>query len=416
MMRSALLFSLSFFLFVADGFAQAASGTVFLTNWPPALQAAVPPGADDDTRYPYDVLPFLDTLALSYTYGVEAAAPAMDFTLAWVPGAYGVYDNRLVEASALPEDLRLVDLTLRADVVSEGEAVALLRLVLEDLALPPAPAAYDFQLDAPTWGTLFEATSAAGARALFDVGFTLENLYIERVGFATYVPQEAEVIFVPRYIPPRVGIWIDEPYPPASGKRARGAKPKKPREGIGRRLPRPTKEKQAETDDARDDGEARPARRSTKSNEPDRDDEDDDTELLPAALAGLAMVGALAYAGGTIGVYGHPEAPFGLTSGLVRRRGGVLAQLAANEGVFGADEPERLVGKVMVFYGVLRAPVQPAFGLGVVATEAGDAVTWAPSFSAGAVLNLDQFFFYGGYDFEARGIELSLAFNFRRLR
>lgn len=413
-MRLATLLSL-LLLFCTQSLAQTAPDTITLTTWPPELQGATP---DDETLYPYEVLPLLDALTLGYAYRIEKERPAMDFTLAWTPGAYGVYDNRLVEAADLPEDIRLVDITLRADVISEGAAVAVFRLELADLALPPTPEIYEFELDAPAWATLFEETSAAGARALFEAGFTLANLRIERAGFEEFVEedQDGQIVFVPRFFPPRTGIWIGgDLYPPAPGKRSSGvAKPKKPREGIGRRLPRSTKTKGDETADARDDGEVR-SRRRTKGEEPGKDDdEDDDTELLPAALTGLALVGALAYAGGSAGYYGHPEAPFGLTSGVVRSYGGLLVQVAANEGVFGSGEPERLVAKVALFYDALNAPLQPAFGFGIQAAENGDAVDLSPSFSVGGVLNLEQFFFYGGYDVPARGVELSLGINFRR--
>ena len=131
-------------------------------------------------------------------------------------------------------------------------------------------------------------------------------------------------------------------------------------------------------------------------------------------MAGAAAVGLLAVAGGTVGYYGNAEMPLGLTSGLVRPKGGVLLQVAVNTAVLGADdEPEKLLGKVMGFYGVANLPIQPALGLGVMAEENGDDLDLTPSLSLGAVGNFGRLILFGGYDFAADGVDFGFAFNFR---
>jgi len=106
-----------------------------------------------------------------------------------------------------------------------------------------------------------------------------------------------------------------------------------------------------------------------------------------------------------------------LTSGLVRPKGGVLAQVAINGAVLGTDNgPEKLVGKLMGFYGITKLPLQPALGLGLVAEENGEDLDLTPSLSLGVVGNFGPIILFGGYDLATDGVDFGFAFNFRGIR
>lgn len=94
-----------------------------------------------------------------------------------------------------------------------------------------------------------------------------------------------------------------------------------------------------------------------------------------------------------------------------------MVQVAVNTAVLGAaDEPEKLLGKVMGFYDIANMPLQPALGLGVMAEENGDDLDLTPSLSLGAVGNFGPLILFGGYDLAADGVDFGIAFNFRGRR
>ena len=83
----------------------------------------------------------------------------------------------------------------------------------------------------------------------------------------------------------------------------------------------------------------------------------------------------------------------------------------------GADDgPEKLLGKVMGFYGIAKLPIQPALGLGLMAEENGEDLDITPSLSLGVVGNFGPFILFGGYDLATDGMDFGFAFNFRGRR
>ena len=415
-----------------------------LLNWPPALRAAA---ADGQTHFAYDLLPVIDTLALGYAYVEENGQPVMHFSLDWTPGPFGIYDNKKVVYEDLPEDLRIIAVDLRAEVYIDDQPVAALMLALDSLTLAPTPDQVVFE-DERTWQTVFEDTPEDTARSYFANGFTLRDLHIVRIAFASYEPiVEQDAPYDPRYpvwvgiYPPDGIIWVDGIIGRQSGAGKRGdpeaVRRRKPRKVIGRTITSDTERPRRRSGDRRvpdEDPEKDPTTR-TRTGDRDKatatrdtgrgkkrsgktkDDDDDDEELLPAALAGAAAIGLLAVAGGTVGYYGNAEMPLGLTSGFVRPKGGVLAQVAVNGAVLGADNgPEKLLGKVMGFYGIANLPLQPALGLGLMAEENGEDLDLTPSLSLGAVGNFGRLILFGGYDLATDGVDFGFAFNFRGRR
>ncbi|GIV57984.1 MAG: hypothetical protein KatS3mg042_0897 [Rhodothermaceae bacterium] len=405
-------------------------GVLHVTDWPATLLAE---GRPLEPWAGLDLLPFLDTLALEYAYGVEAGRPAMTFTLWWVPGDEAILDGRRVPADRLPAGVRLTALDLRAGVYAGGRRVTELVVSVDSFALEPAPFVYRFDGLDLDWATLFADVPADTARWLFETGFELREPEILRIAFAEHVPPAREPEVVPRpparttvYIPDRT-IWIvirtGRPYPRvATG-------PRRPRgDTIGRTDPAPSDRTRSrprdDADDDPDEGEkkgghaGRDGPRGGLLDGPGnrkKDDDDDDEQLLPAALAGAAAVGLIAVAGGTAGYFGHERAPIGLASGFVRPRWGGLLQVAVNGAVLGAgDEPERLVGTLFFFFDAFDAPVQPGVGLGIWAEEDGDDIHLASTLSLGAVARLGFVLVQGGYDLVEGGVQFGLAFTFRR--
>lgn len=417
------------------------SGTAVLHAWPQAVQAAPP-----DTTFPFALLPFIERLTLDYAYGEAGGQPTMEFTLAWTPGDFGVLDGRRVSADDLPEDVRIERLTLRAGVIAAGRRQADVLIEADSLMLPPTPERLTLGAEALAWETLFTDLSADEARALFDQGFYLDNLEIEHIAFAVFEPlPEVEVARVEhRRPPPRVHVYpvdihvhvgwfgdFSRRHTSARSKRdeerpvrARRPSTTTPERTITRgagETGRTVTRNQGNGDEADGDG-ARTDRRSGRERgrskrDKDDDDDDDDASLLPVAIGAAAAIGGLVIVGGTVGFYGNTKhAPFGLTAGYVQPHAGFLVQASVNEAVLGqTDEPEHFTAKVTSFYDFFGAPVQPALGLGVLAT-ARDDIEWEPTVSLGLVGNFGEFVLFGGYDVGQGGAEFSVAYNFRARR
>lgn len=428
----------------------------YLLNWPLDLYD-YEPNDDRDVYYPYDLLPFIDSLALGYTYAIESGQPQMKLSLAWKPGPYGIYNNEKVPFRRLPHDLTIEAIELLAQVFVGETAVSELSLSLDSLMLAPLPDEVSVDWRDVTWDKVFGDATQEEARSYFESGFSLHNLEVTRIAFATadqqFVLTESDVpAFDPppppegvHVYPPNIGVIVDVVVPVSSGKSGRaGVHPReKPREGIGRTAPTTADRTRQRGEGAEDTGRDVERDRGERTRSGDRgdapserekegkkdsgklgglldddDDEDDDASLAPAALIGAAAVGLLAIGGGTIGYYGHmSEAPIGLSAGYVQPNGGGLLQIAINEGVLGeGDKPGKLVAKATVFYDLLKTPLQPALGFGVLAEEAGSNIDITPSLSVGAVGNFGSFILYGGYDLATEGFDLSVAFNFRSKR
>ena len=169
--------------------------------------------------------------------------------------------------------------------------------------------------------------------------------------------------------------------------------------------------------DRSDSGRSRSKFPGFGSGDDDDEDDEDDPNLAPYAIAAVAAAGVLAAVGGTIGYYGSTRyAPLGVTSGIVRDEGGILLQVGVNEALLAGDDgPKRLMGRVLSFGNLFRSSaIQPAFGVGVLATSDAGAIKYEPSVSIGGVARHNVLLFYVGYDVQ-NGPEFSLAFDLRQL-
>ena len=426
---------------VANSQAQSFSGKgeAILTQWPDES------GAPVLERYPFDLLPFIDVLKLDYTYRVEDGLPVMAFSVAWTPGQYGILNQKKVRYERLPDDVRIDALTLQADVMVDGEWKTNLIVSVDSLLLPPEPERFSFDASALNWETLFTDAAAEEARDYFVQGFTLENLQIDHIAFATFEPapkrrtqtqqRRAETHRRPRQVrvyPVDLDIYIhifgglarssrratsrtvyDTPRGSARGRGIRasgeGTGDRTVSDNGGRRGGRTQDESTRRTASNDSDSENSSSGRKKK-----KKDDDEDTSLLPAALTAAAAVGAVAVVGGTVGYYGNTEAAFGLQGGFARPGGGAVLQAAVNEAVFGeGDADQHLIAKITGFYDALGNPLQPAIGLGAVVTAHGDDVDIAPTFSAGVVVQFDAVLLMGGYDVSANGFDFGIAYNFK---
>lgn len=145
----------------------------------------------------------------------------------------------------------------------------------------------------------------------------------------------------------------------------------------------------------------------------DKDDDEDEDSLAPAALGAAAVIAGVAYFGGTVGVYGTGDTPIGLTAGVTRANGGIHLQAAINPEVIEQEDRQRLTAKVMGFYDVFNAPIQPAASVGLRLETFGDDTQADPSVSFGLVGNTGRIVLYGGYDVVHSTAEFGLTYNFR---
>lgn len=410
--------------------------TAVLAGWPDSLAAA----AQDFEEDAYQLLPRIDTLALDYRYAAASDGAQMSFVLAWRPGAEGLYEGRVQPYEALPPDVRMASVELLADVVVDGRDVAEMIVAVDSMALPPHPSVYAFEVDSLDYGAVFLDTPADTAQRYFEEGFALRNLRVHRIAFASYGAEPARTPEVTREEPPpsprprpprsvytpRTHIFIGWRVGPRPRYVRRPARNEQPRgDAVGRtaeetdRGDAPARgeragEDEGEDEAARDGTSTRSGQRgrSEQGEEKDRDDEDEDS-LLPASVAAVAAVGVVAVAGGTVGYHGTGRTPLGLTAGWARPAGGALLQASINTAVLGADGRQHLEGKVLGFVDAFEAPLQPAVGVGALATAEGDETTVEPSLTLGAVGNFGRVLVIGGYDVLRQAAEFGFAINFR---
>ena len=151
----------------------------------------------------------------------------------------------------------------------------------------------------------------------------------------------------------------------------------------------------------------------TRRRSDDEDEEDEDvTSLRGPALGAVAAIGLVAYAGGTVGLYGRGDTPIGLAAGYTHPRGGIQLHAAVNGAVIEGDSGQKLTLKALGFYDVFDARVQPAAGLGVQIDPAreGDVV---PAVSVGLAGNFGRVVVFGGVDVVQATPEVGIAYNFR---
>ena len=421
--------------------AQSGAGAVTRAGWPEDLQRTRSDFATDQ-----QLLPRLDTLSLQYRYASGQSGAQMSFVLAWRPGAQALYRGDVVPYERLPPDVRMVAVELQAEVLVDGQAVADILVAVDSMALRPHPSVYAFEVADIAYESVFLDTPADSARAYFERGFTLRNLTVQRIGFA---PMQAIAEAPPeRQRPPtderterrpppshwsvyapRVNILVgwrlgpDRYYIGPRGDR-RAVQPRTDAEGrsgtedSSRGDPSGRTNPTAGNDDSGDasTGGGRTTGRGeqTPRGSDDDDDDDDDDTLVPASVVALGAVGLAAIVGGSVGYYGTGHTPLGLMAGGVTPRGGGLLQAGINSAVLGqGNDPQQLTVKGLGFYDVFDAPVQPAVGLGAVATAIDDDTVVDPSLTLGFVGNLGRVVVMGGYDVIEQTPEFGLAINFK---
>lgn len=414
----------------STAFAQApgqGSGTAQLTDWPSDLREA-----RRNIRTELQLLPKLDQLDLDYRYQSGSDGADFSFVLAWRPGREALYQGRIIRYRSLPDGVRMTAIELEADVHVDGERVARMLIGVDSMALAPDPSVYSFEVPGVSYDQVFLDTSAEEARRYLSEGATLRNLHISRVAFGVPRSEREErnyrgersqqssswSIYAPRvniimgwrlgprryYIdrPPEAGTWR-----PRGDEVGRTADSEGTRSGSGRESTG-----RAESGDSQGErGESGTGRGKDTSR--DDDDDDDEDSLLPAGAVALAGVGLAAVIGGTVGYSGTGKTPIGVMAGWVQPRGGTLLQASINSAVLDDNGREHLVVKGLGFYDVFKAPIQPAIGLGALATAQGSETTVEAGLSIGAALNLGRVIVTGGYDVIQQNAEFGLAINFR---
>lgn len=433
------------------------AGEVIRTNWPDFVYesqgAMAKPGAQSAEDFSdLGLLPFLDTLSVSYAYELVDGLPYGSFDFSWVAGDTGVLDGIVRPLAELPPELRLTQITLLLSASHDGSPVADMILELDSLWLPPSPEQFEFETADSGWEGFFSDLSADSARAVFGAGFELSSLSVLQIGFSaeeqTETRERKEVLVVRR--PPRsatvwtpnVDIWIGwtvgrDPYrvrpraPRANrprgdsiGRTTGSSERERPRSTAGsstdeidQRRPDGSKPSDASTGEetSRDDSRRNRARGlfgGKKAKEED-DDDDDDRDLLGPALAGVAAVGALAYFGGTAGLYGHSEAPIGLLAGRAGNRGGFLLQVAVNQDVITAGNNEALVAIGTFVLPPVGSKIHPTIGVGAWLDEISDEVDPVATVQLGALIRLDPMRVMAAWDSARGGISVGLAINLR---
>jgi hypothetical protein len=419
------------------------SGTVTLAAWPDTL-AAAPDEAFETSDY--QLLPRLDALTMEYRYAGTPDGIDLSFVLSWTPGAEGRYGKQVLPYDQLPPDIRMVSVELLADVIVEGRDVADMVVAVDSMALPSHPSVYAFEVRDLAYDAVFLDTPADSARQYVAEGFELRNLAVNRIAFASFGersrraepnvardepprsprPQPPRSVYVPRttiFVGWRIG---PTPYYVGRDRTRRTVQPRG--ESVGRTTAETDRQDtssgrsappgdEAASEGASTDGEASgrstQGGRSGDGEKRSRDRDDDEDSLLPASAAAVAVVGAAAIIGGTVGVHGTGRTPLGLTAGWVRPPGGALVQASINPAVLDADGRQHLEAKLVGFYDVLGGPVQPAVGLGAMATAEGDNTDIEPSIMLGLAGNLGRVVLLGGYDVVQGTPEFGLAINFK---
>ena len=403
-------------------------GQVALIDWPASLSGLLD---EMGRRAPY-LLPKIDSLALDYRYAADDSTSQWSFVLGWEPGTQVLYEGEVLPGRRAPGNIRMTNVELRAEVQVDGRYVGDMIVAVDSMALAPFPSIYSFEVTVGHERVLLEASGAAAREALLE-GATLQNLVVERMGFVSDEPSTSERRRRPdarerRAAPPRgpsiytpstrifIG-WRVAPRPYYVDDRDGNRTVRPRRETVGRgatgqeEAPRRTAER-GDTDES--GGKAR-GRGTRSGSDDEEEDDDDDTSLRLPALGAAAAVGLVAYAGGTVGLYGRGDTPLGLAAGYTRPGGGVQLQAAVNGAVLEGGDGQKLTVKALGFYDVFSSPIQPAAGLGVQVDPARDR-DLAPSVSLGLAGNFGRIVVFGGVDLVQETPEIGLTYNFRHGR
>ena len=419
-------------------------GTTALEGWPRSLPTLLDEMGQDA---PY-LLPRIDSLALDYQYAATDTTSRWSFVLNWRPAERLLYEGEVLPWRERPAGVRMTNVEVRANVRVDGEKRAEMIIGVDSMALRPVPDRFVFNVTVPH-ERVFLDTSPTEARRILTEGATLEGLIVERMGFSSNAdrqrprtgdrdarerrtePPRPPSIYTPRS---RIFIgWRVGPRPYYVGDRDRD--PDRTTRPRGNTVGRSTADagrneapdragrsegRGADAEGASDgDKETDDADRARAGNifsgnddEDEKDDDEDDTSLQTPALAAVAAVGLVAFAGGTVGVYGRGDTPIGLASGYTHPRGGVQVQAAVNGAVLNDGSDQQLSVRALGFYDVFESRLQPAVGLGAhIDPQAGR--DWEPIVSAGLVGNLGRVVLYGGVDLVQGTPEIGVAYNFR---
>jgi len=435
--RLALLLSVLLLGISATGHAQVPlderEGTSTLEGWPRSLPELLD---DMGSKAPY-LLPRIDSLALDYRYAVTDSTSRWSFVLSWRPAEQVLYEGEVLPWRERPRDVRMTNVEFRADVRVNGEKKTEMIIGVDSMALRAAPDRFAFNVTV-SHDRVFLDTPADRARRLLSKGISLNPLVVERMGFSAAgaerreeqspdarrrreEPSREPSIYAPD-TRIRIG-WRVAPDPYYVGNEAEDggeSRTERPRgETIGRTPEEGTdRSRGADRGDASgesgDEGERGRADGGDESSEEgdDEDEEDDETDLRTPALAAAAAVGLIAFAGGTVGLYGRGDTPIGLASGYTHPKGGVQMQAAVNAAVIENKPNQKLSLEALGFYDVFTSRVQPAVGLGVqIDPDNGNDVE--PTFSGGIVGNFGKFLLYGGFDVVQQTPEIGLMYDFR---
>lgn len=415
-------------------------GTVTLEGWPRSLPTLLDEMGPDA---PY-LLPRIDSLALDYRYAATDTTSRWSFVLNWRPAERVLYEGEVLPLRDGPRGIRMTNVELRANVRVDGEKRAEMVVAVDSMRLRATPDRFAFNV---TVGhdRVFLDTGPDEARRILSEGATLDRLVVERMGFTSESAQRGsrssdareqrkeEPARTPSIYTPRTRIYIGwrvAPRPYYVGDRERGDdRTRRPRgEDVGRT---PAADEGSSQDEDRERGSEGRGSNEEEAEEggneagrtgrasggdtdaSDEDDKDeDDTNLRGPALVTAAAVGIVAFAGGTVGLYGRGDTPIGLAAGYTQPSGGIQLQSAVNSAVFENDTDQKLSVKALGFYDVFESRIQPAVGLGVhVDPEEGRDVD--PAVSGGLVGNFGRFVLYGGVDVVEGTPEVGLAYNFR---
>jgi hypothetical protein len=403
-------------------------GVATLTDWPTSLPELLREMGRDA---PY-LLPRIDSLALEYRYASNDSTSQWSFVLGWDPDHRVLYEGEVLPREEGPSDVRMTNVELRADVLVDGEKVGDMIVAVDSMRLRSLPSIYSFEVTVGHDRVFLDA-SADEARLALAQGVTLDNLVVERMGFAAAGEPTSERKRTPdvrerRPAPPRqpsvyeprtsifIG-WRLAPRPYYVGEKdgKRNVEPRGDRMGRGTEG---EEETQTRTAGRSESGEGRGTdgrgTRAKSGDENDDEDEDDDeeTSLRGPALGAAAAIGLVAVAGGTVGLYGRGDTPIGLAAGYTQPSGGIQLHAAVNGAVIEGEPGQKLTLKALGFYDVFESRVQPAVGLGVqIDPQRDDDVV--PAASVGLAGNFGQFVLFGGVDVVHGTPEFGFAYNFR---
>jgi hypothetical protein len=403
------------------------TGQVALTNWPASLPELL---SEMGRKAPY-LLPKIDSLGLDYRYAADDSTSQWSFVLGWTPGDRVLYEGELLPRRRGPDGVRMVNVELRAQMRVDGRHVGDMIVAVDSMTLAPFPNIYSFEVTVGHGRVLLDAPADTARQALLK-GATLDSLVVERMGFVAEETSTSDrrrrpdarerrpdAPRIPSIYTPQTRIFIGwrvapRPYYVDDRDGTRTVRARRGTVGRGAVAERQTGSRTASRSDGEDRGDgskSRGDRRSPSSDEEDEEDEDDTSLQLPA-LGAAAAVGVVAYAGGTVGLYGRGDTPLGLAAGYTRPGGGVQLHAAVNSAVLEDEPGQKLTVKGVGFYDVFGSRLQPAAGIGL-QIDPGRSEEVVPSVSLGLAGNFGRVVLFGGVDLVQETPELGIAYNFR---